>query len=62
MSVDDGGQGGSDAGIVAEVAAGGRDVVLARPVAAYRRQVYAPARGIVRDAAPAGGEDDWESF
>jgi len=51
MSVDDGGQGGSDAGIVAEVAAGGRDVVLARLVAAYRRKVYALAWSIVRDAA-----------
>jgi len=51
MSVDDGGPGISDSELVAAVAAGDADAVLARIVPAYRRKVYALAWSIVHDAA-----------
>lgn len=51
--MDDGSPGISDSELVAAVAAGGADAVLARVVPVYRRKVYALAWSIVRDAATA---------
>ena len=51
--VSDGGAPLSDAGIVAAVAAGGRDAVLSALLPAWKRKVHALAWSIVRDAATA---------